>query len=354
MRPFSTKQANKVGLPPGTLLYVGAPKTERPIISVTRYNGDIMEEREDIGVENCCELPGEAAVTWVRVQGVHDMTVVETLGRHYGVHPLILEDILNTEQRPKIEDYEDCVFIVLKSLGMEPDGDKLVIEQVSIVFGFNYLISFQESGEDLFRGVRRRLGNPKGRFRRLGTDYLAYALMDLLVDQYFHLMGVFGRQIEELEEEVMSEIAQDTLSKIYGLKRKSLMLHKLIWPVRDMVSEVQRMENELFQDSTRVYLRDLYDHAVHTLETIEVSRELISELLSVYLSAASNRLNEVMKVLTIIATIFIPLSFIAGIYGMNFKYMPELDWKWGYFGVWTLIVGIGGTMLYFFKKRRWF
>jgi magnesium transporter len=291
-------------------------------------------------------------VSWVNVDGINQMALLKKLGDCFGIHPLVLEDIANTEQRPKAEEYEDYLFLVLKVLSPAPAG--ITREQISLVLGKNWLITFQEGLEgDPFGPVRTRLENGQGRIRGEGADYLAYSLIDVVVDNYFHVLEQVAESIEAIEEELIVAPTQRTLAEIYRLKRELLFIHKAVWPLREVVSSMIRRESPLVKDQTIIYLRDVYDHTIQVIETLETLREMLSGMLDIYLSSVSNRMNSIMKVLTIIATIFMPLTFIAGLYGMNFKYMPELEQHWGYPAVLMLMAVVTVGMLIFFRRKRW-
>jgi len=286
------------------------------------------------------------------------MDILEKLGACYGFHPLVLEDIL-TDQRPKIEDYDDYIFIVLKMLYYDEEGDevsddsKLDMDQVSIILGKNFIISFKEKDVDVFNPLRERLRMAKGKIRRQGADYLAYSMMDSIVDHYFVIMEKLGDRFEELEDAVVSNPEPGILPTIYNLKRDMLFLRKSVWPLREAISQMQRTDSPLVSEITKIYLRDVYDHTIQVIENIETFRDMSSSLLETYLSSLSNKLNEVIKLLTIISTIFIPLTFLAGLYGMNFKFMPELESAWGYPAVLALMVLVVVIMLTYFWRKRW-
>jgi len=294
-----------------------------------------------------------SGVTWLDVDGVHQNEILEAVGVHVNLHPLVIEDIHNTYQRPKVEDYEDYLYIVLKMISWDVDSTEIQAEQVSLILGQNYVLSFKEDPGDIFDSIRTRLQEGKGRIRKLGADYLAYSLLDQVVDNYFIVLENLGEQIEDLEEELVTNPDASTLQTIHHLKRELIFLRKSIWPLREAISSLERGESSLFQPETLVYLRDVYDHTIQVIDTIETFRDMVSGMLDIYLSSVSNHMNEVMKVLTIIATIFIPLTFIAGIYGMNFVNMPELQWPWGYFMVWGVMIIIFIGMLIFFKRKKW-
>lgn len=348
------KRSKKAGLPPGTLVHIGDKRAEEIKITLIDYDEVNFQEQEVKTVDQCIPFRETTTVTWINVEGVHQVEVIEKLGSCFGLHPLVLEDILNTDQRPKMEIYGDYVYIVLKMLyGSDPN--RLVeAEQVSLILGSNFVISLQEGKEgDVFNPVRERIRNSKGLIRKMGSDYLVYSLIDTIVDHYFLILERLGESVELLEEELVVDPSTPTLQKIQKFKNEMIVVRRMVWPLREVVSALGRRESPLIQETTEIYLRDVYDHIVQVIDTIEVYREMLSGMLDIYLSSISNRLNSVMKVLTIIATIFMPLTFIAGIYGMNFKYMPELEWRWGYPAVWLLVVVIGLLMLVFFKRKRW-
>ncbi len=349
------KRSAKAGLPPGTLIHIGEKKTEQPRITLIDYDERHFEEREIKTINECFPFKDKPTTTWINIDGIHQVELIETLGTHFEVHPLVLEDILNTEQRPKVEDFGTYIFVVLKMFyceGKEEDCE-IVAEQISLILGSNFVLSFQEAKRDVFNSVRDRLRSGKGRVRKLGPDYLAYALIDSIVDNYFVILEVLGERIELLEEELINEPSAGTLQDIHDLKRGLLFLRRSIWPLREVISALHRGEFPLIQATTLVYLRDVYDHVIQVIDTVETYRDMIAGMLDIYLSSVSNRMNEVMKVLTIIATIFIPLTFIVGVYGMNFAYMPELQTKWGYPMVWLVMIGIALFMVFYFRKKKW-
>jgi magnesium transporter len=278
---------------------------------------------------------------------------VEKIGTHFGIHPLIMEDILHTGQRPKGEDLGDYLFIVLKMIYHDEEKDEVIGEQLSLILGPNYVISFQEREGDVFNPIRERIRNAKGRIRKAGADYLAYVLVDAIVDHYFAILEELGGTIESLEEELVTNPRPETLQTIHTLKRELIFLRKSVWPLREVISGLEREESPLITEPTGIYLRDVYDHTIQVIDTIETYRDMVSGMLDIYLSSLSNRMNEVMKVLTMIATIFIPLTFIAGIYGMNFKFMPELEWHWGYPMALVVMLLIVGSMFIYFRRKKW-
>ena len=354
MPKLTKKRSQKAGLPPGTLIHIGEKKREEPKITILDYDEARFQEREVKSIEECFPFKEKPTVTWINVEGLHQVEVLERLGGCYGLHPLVLEDILNTDQRPKMEDYGEYIYIVLKMLNYDDKSGQIEAEQISLVLGQNFVLSFQEGKEgDVFGLLRERLRGAKGRIRKMGADYLAYSLIDSVVDHYFIILERLGERVEFLEEELVTEPTTKTLQEIYNLKREMIFLRKAVWPLREVISGLERGESSLIQQNTQIYFRDVYDHTIQVIDTIETFRDTVSGMLDIYLSSVSNRLNAVMKVLTIIATIFMPLTFLAGIYGMNFKYMPELEWRWGYPLVWMIMIAIGIFMLIYFRKKKW-
>ena len=346
------KGTKKVGLPPGTLVHIGEKKTEKIRIRLMDYDEHNLEEREIERIEDCFAFKESPSITWINIDGLHDTSIIERIGERFDIHPLVLEDILHTDQRPKVEDFENYLFIILKMLFTNEGSSMINTEQFSLILRSNLVITFQEREGDVFDPIRERLRKGKGRIRRMGSDYLAYALMDAIVDNYFIVLEMLGEQIESLEAELMKDPDQNTMRTIHNLKRELIMLRRSVWPLREVINRLERDETYLIQEKTTVFLRDVYDHTIHIIDSIETFRDMVSGMLDLYLSIISNRMNEVMKLLTLIATIFIPLTFIAGIYGMNFKHMPELDWNWGYPAVLVLMLVIGIIMVLWFKRKR--
>lgn len=359
MGRFIKKIGKKPGLPPGMLVHVGEKKEEKTKITLFDYEEDKFQEKVVSKIEECFPFKDLPTVTWINIDGLHEIDLIEKLGGHFKVHPLLLEDILNTGQRPKLEDFDDYIFLVLKMLYFDEREYRILAEQVSIILGPNYVISFQEREGDVFSGVRERIRNGKGRIRKMGPDYLAYTLVDAIVDHYFMILEKLGDEIEQLEDNLLTDPRTETMQDIHKLKREMIFLRRAVWPLREVVSAFERGESKLIAQSTKIFLRDVYDHTIQVIDSIESFRDMLSGLLDLYLSSISNRMNEVMKVLTIIATIFIPLTFIAGIYGMNFNpeaspwNMPELNWRYGYLATWVLMLGIGLTMAGYFKRKKW-
>jgi magnesium transporter len=351
---FIKRVSKTIGLSPGALVHIGKKKIEKVRIRLIDYDEKQLQEKEPKSVEEGFPFKDLPTVTWINIDGLHDIEVMEKIGKHFNLHPLVLEDILNTEQRPKIEDFDDYIFVVLKMLYCDESEDEIRAEQISIIVGSNFVLSFQERVGDIFNPLRDRIRNAKGRVRKMGPDYLAYCLVDAIVDNYFVVLEKLGEQIEGMEEELVTNPTPETLQRIHNLKREMIFLRKSVWPLREVVSRLERGESELIKDSTGIYLRDVYDHTIQVIDTIETYRDMLSGMLDIYLSSISNRMNQVMKVLTIIATIFIPLTFVAGIYGMNFEYMPELKWHWFYpKAFWLVMLGVAGVMLFYFRRKKW-
>ena len=353
MLKFIKKISQKAGSAPGTLVHIGERKTEKPRITVLDYDDVQLHEKQLESIEEAFPLKDSPTTTWLNIDGIHDVELVEKIGAHFNIHPLILEDIVNTGQRPKTDDFEAYNYFVLKMLYLDEQSDEVRSEQVSLVLGNNFLISFQETEGDVLAHVRDRIRKGKRRIRKNGCDYLAYALIDAIVDHYFVILETIGATIESLEEDLLAEPTPETLQSIHELKRELIYMRKQVWPLREMINTVIRGELSLVREQTIVFFKDVYDHTIQIVDTIESYRDLLSSMLDLYLSTISNRMNEVMKVLTIIATIFIPITFVAGIYGMNFKYMPELEWKWGYPAVWSIVGGIVLGMIVFFRRKKW-
>lgn len=355
---MATNHKNKrfsksAGLAPGTLIHVGERMLSNVRITLFDYDEEHFIEKQVVSVEECFEYKKTPSISWINIDGLHEVSVIETVGNRFEIHPLILEDILNTAQRPKFEDMEKNVFVVLKMLRFDEDGKKIISEQVSFVLMHNCVVSFQENIGDVFEPVRDRIRNSKGRIRKMGADYLMYAMLDAVVDNYFTILEKLDEKIESLEEQLIGNPTEKTLEEIHSLKRELIYLRKSVWPLRELINGMERSESKLITKTTGVYLRDVYDHTIQVIDTVEGFRDMVGGILDVYLSSISNRMNAVMKVLTIIATIFIPLTFIAGIYGMNFKYMPELEWRWGYLGVLGLMTAMGIGMVIYFKRKKW-
>lgn len=351
-RIFRSRSA-KEGLPPGTLIHIGEPRADAPQVTLFEY-GDwgIREQAFDTN-ESALPRHREDGVTWVDVEGVHQVETIRSLGECHNLHPLVLEDIVSTVQRPKVEDYDDYLFIVVRMLLPLEHGD-FTAEQVSMVLGKGYLFTFQEGIRgDAFDKVRERIRTGKGKIRSMGADYLAYTLLDAIIDRYFTVLEGFGERLTMLEEDVSLHPQPKVLVQLNELKKEAIYLRKTVWPLREVLSFLERDDTDLISDSTRIYLRDVHDHTVQAIDSVETYRDLLAGMLDLYLSSLSNRTNEIMKFLTVIGTIFMPLTFIVGLYGMNFKHMPELEWHYGYYLVLLIMTILSLAMVGYFRRRKW-
>ncbi len=346
------KRTQKAGLPPGSLVYTGEKVDTQVSITLVEYDEQQFQEKEIASFEECLLLKDKPGVTWIKVDGLQAVENLQKLGDCFNLHPLVLEDILNTDQRPKIEDFDDYIYIVLKMIDYS-ENDELNSEQISLILGSNFLISFQENNAAIFAPVLERLRTSKGRIRKSGADYLAYTLMDLIVDNYFVVLEKLGEAIEFMEEVVVKRATPETLQDIHRFKFDMIMLRKSVWPLREVIGRLDRRESDLIQEATGIYFKDVYDHTIVAIDNIETYRDILSGMLDIYLSSISNRLNAVMKVLTVIATIFMPLTFLAGVWGMNFKHMPELEWVWGYPAALGLMLTIALSMVIYFHQKKW-
>lgn len=354
MTTQAKRRTRKAGLPPGSLVFLGEQRVDKSTLTVIDYNESTVRETQMDDPEACRQFISDNTVTWINVTGLHDTALFARIGDVFKVHPLILEDILNTGQRPRFEDHGDLAFCVLKMLYRGKDGKgEIVAEQVSMLLGRGFLLTFQEVEGDVFGLIRDRIRTGKGRVRKMGCDYLAYALLDAIVDHYFVLLEDVGDKIEEMEAAVVDDPRPETVHAIHQVKREMIFMRKNLWPLRELVHGLEESESELISESLAPYLRDVYEHTFQVIDTVETWRDMISSAMDIYMSSVSNRMNEVMKVLTVIATIFIPLTFIAGVYGMNFEHMPELKWRMGYAFAWSVMIAVGIGMTIFFKRKRW-
>ncbi len=352
MLHFNKKTSKKVGLAPGTLVHIGEKKIDRARLRLIDYDPEHLQEKELKSVDECLEIKDSPTVSWINIDGLHNIDIIEKIGRNFSIHPLVLEDIVHTGQRPKLEEVEGILFIVVKMLSVDKKQE-IISEQLSLILGPDLVISFQEQVGDVFEGVRERIRHGKGRIRKMGADYLCYALLDAMVDNYFVVLEGIGEKIEDLEEELVTDPTPKTLHEIHKLRGDMIYLRRSVWPLREVIGSLSRGDFTQISEDARIFYRDIYDHTIQVMDTVETCRDIISGMLDMYLSSISNKMNEVMKVLTIIATIFIPITFVAGVYGMNFKFMPELEWQWGYLAVWAVIISVAAAMLVYFKKKNW-
>jgi magnesium transporter len=344
----------KIGLAPGSLIHVGEQKMERPVFSYLDYSEDFFKSETDVSLKSCLQLKNQPTVSWINLDGVHDINQVDAIGKAFDLHSLTLEDILNTNHPPKFEEFENSALVIMKMFFFDEQSHQVQAEQISLVLTAENVLTFQEQSGDVFNEVRLRLERKSGRIRQRGPDYLAYALLDSVVDSYFHVLEKIGERLDYLETELISRPTQELLQQVHQLKGQLIYLRRVVWPMRELIGSLMHSESPLIADSTNIFLRDLYDHGVQALDTVENFRDTASGLVDLYVSSVSQRMNEVMQVLTIMASIFIPLTFIAGIYGMNFELMPELKWHYGYPMVWGLMVACVAGMLWFFKRKKWF
>jgi len=347
-------RGSKTGMAPGTMVFVGERKCEHTRVDILDYNAEQLSETQDAELSQCFEQAlAENSVTWININGIHDVALIQSLGQHFGLHPMTLEDLVNTTQRPKVEEFGHYLLIVMKMMEFELSSASVSIEHISLIVGQNLVLSFLEDEGDVFDSLRERIRQGKGHIRHLKSDYLAYALMDTVVDHYFRAIEQIGDRIEEIDDKILENPSQNDIQDIHYLKRDVLSLRKAAWPCRELISAIEKGTSPVLTASTRVYWRDLYDHSIQVIDMVETYRDILGGMHDTYLSSLSNRMNEVMKTLTIISSVFIPLTFIAGVYGMNFVNMPELRWRLGYHGVLVVMLTIGVCLVIFFRRKRW-
>lgn len=346
-----TRKANSR---PGLPLYTGDKLTLKPQVRVLSYSGQYCQQKSGTDLDDCLSVITENASTWVHVEGLHDIALMKRIAKQYQLHPLTLEDILNVEQRPKIEEFDNYIFITLKILQLGDDKRSFLTKNLSLVLGSDFVLSFQDDQSPIFDLIRERIiNNPDILLRKKGSDYLVYRLIDTVIDQYFFVLEELGEQLEKIEELIIADPTKQNARTLYNLKKQMLSVRKVIWPVREVLNHLMNTEETLISAYTKVYLRDVHDHAAQAMDIVETFREMLTNMLDIYLSYLSYRMNEIMKVLTIITTIFIPISFIASIYGMNFVNMPELHHKWSYPIVLALMAAVAGFMLYYYRRKKW-
>jgi magnesium transporter len=349
------QKKSKTGLPPGTIVYTGDKEEKEPIhLTLVKYDEKNFEKKELKNIEEFFQFRDNKKINWLIVQGIHNTKIIEELGEKINIHPIIMEDIANVFERIKIEVFDDILFILLKCFKYSTENlIRLSEKQISILLHEKTVIVFLEDKIEFLKPVLNRLQSNFGRIRKLESDYLFYSLIDVIIDKYFSILEIFGERIEDIEEELVENPTKDTLFKIQHVKRDMIHIRKIIFPMRETINSIIRGDSPLIKEETNIYFRDAYDHIIRVIETLESYRDMVSGLLDIYLSSVSNKMNEVMKVLTIIATIFIPLTFIAGVYGMNFLYMPEIAWKYSYLVVWIVMIIIAILMMIYFRKRKW-
>jgi len=351
---YLLKRKSKLGMPPGSLVFTGTQKMDSPEITVIQYNENIWTEKKLQNVSEVLKIFNSfAGVTWLNVDGLHDADLVEKLNTHLDIHRLSMEDILSVGQRTKLEEYANYVHVVLRMFDADTKDETIDGEQLSFLLKGNVLLSFQERKGDVFDIIRTRIREDKGIIRKKNADYLLYALLDTVVDHYFLTLENFSEKIEELEFALLENPDKETLNAIYQLRRESLSLRRCVYPLREMINRFEKLEEPIINKETKLYIRDLYDHTIQIIETVEVFREMVIGLLELYMNSVSNKLNEIMKVLTIMSSIFIPLTFVVGVYGMNFDNMPILHYKYGYYAVWVIMALIFVAMVVYFKRKKW-
>lgn len=352
MARFLKNKSASLGKAPGSAVFIGTQKTEQITMRIFEYSSDMLDESVPESLDDLLPTLENENVSWININGLHDADFIRNVGEAFGIHPLVIEDILYTGQRPKIEAYDDYIFTVVKMMHID-DKKRVVNEQLSMVLGRNFLLTFQELPGDVFDPVRMRIRNHKGRVRECGNDYLAYALIDIVVENYLAIIEQLGEKIEDIEEQIFDNFDKSILSSINSYKREMNYLRKTIRPVRDSLQKLTAMETELISNNTAPYLNDLLDLSTQARDIIDTYREMLSDNLDIYNSEVNNRLNEIMKILTIFSAVFIPLTFIAGIYGTNFEYLPELKYRYSYFIFWGVLVGVAIAMISFFKRKKW-
>lgn len=358
MSKFFRSRTHKIGLPPGALNQSALIQSEKELsekitITLVDFDGTHVTENCRASIKDCLIHLERPSVTWINIHGIYDTQVVEALGRHFGLHPLMLEDIVTTGQRSKLDDYKDSIYIVLRLLKYNQEKQDVEDEQVSLILGHNYVISFEESPQDVFDPVRERIRKKNSRVTQRGADYLCYALMDCIIDHSFIILEKVDDELEKVEQRLLQNYSQSLLRDIQHVKREIILLRKSVWPLREVINQFRRLETPLIKDTTKLYMQDVYDHTIQVIDTIESFRDVSSGLLDIYLSNINLRMNEIMKVLTVVATIFVPLTFVASVYGMNFDNMPELHHPYGYFIVLGFMLVIALIMLYFFRRKKW-
>ena len=354
MRRKKHKQKSKLGLAPGSLVFTGMQKMAQVDITVIQYAEEKYEENKPKNIAEVITLINSFhGVTWINIDGLHDEKSIEEICSYLAIHKLSMEDILSVGQRPKLEEYSDYLQAVIKILSIDSTEDTIEYEQLSFILKNNVIVTFQEKTGDVFDSVRNRIKEGKGTVRKRNADYLLYALLDLVIDHYFTILDSFSEKLEDLETELLDNPDKSTLNKLHGLRRETMLLRRTIYPLREMVAKFEKLEEPIINNDIKVFIRDLYDHTVKVIETIDVLRDMTAGLLDLYMNSTSNKMNEIMKVLTIMSAIFIPMTFIAGVYGMNFANMPELAYKNGYFIVLGIMFLVLIGMLIFLKRKKW-
>ena len=350
---FYKRKKKTLGLAPGSLIHIGDKKTDEAILTIIRFDIDQISETTIKSSDEWPLFEENPGVTWINTEGLHQVDIVEKIGKQFCIHPLTLEDILDTDHRPKVEDFENHIFVMMKILAYDTRKEEILSEQISFILLKNTLLTFQERASDIFDPVQNRLHRTNSRIRQFGADFLLYSLMDIVVDNYFLVLEQIGAKIQEIEETLTDQPAQETLHTIHHLHREMLALRNAIMPLREVVLHLSRCDSTLLNNQSISYFQDIYDHTIQIIDMLENYRDIVNGIKDMYFSAVSTHLNSIMMVLTVIATIFIPLTFLVGVYGMNFEHMPELHWRWAYPVLWLVMISTAGGMLYVFKKNKW-
>jgi magnesium transporter len=348
------KISKKINSPPGTITFLEEPKISEVSVYLIDYGEENLKEIEITDIDEINKYKDSNSVTWIKIVGLSDLELLQKIGIKFKLHPLVLEDICHTTHRPKLDEYDKYLFLIARSLRYLTDKEQVLTEQVSMIVGSNYVITFQEHDDHLFDNIINRIKSAKGRIRKRGADFLTYAILDALVDHYLIILEKLGDDIEVIQSKLISKPNKELFQVVHQLREEILVVRKAIFPLREIIKQLQNEEISFMREETAPFLRDVHDHMILALESIDEFRETVRTMFDLYFSSLSNQMNDVMRVLTIIATIFIPLTFIAGIYGMNFKFMPELDWRGGYFTAVGVMSAIAIVMLIYFKKKKWF
>lgn len=355
----NNRKSRRSGMQPGSLIYVGDEQAQHTKISMVGYDETNINATAITTAQEAIKEKDKSSILWLDITGLKDVDIISQVTNAYGLHPLITEDLLNTEQLPKLDIFENHIFVIIRVYFYDSKNNKLKYDQISLILGKNFVITIQERESTVFDAVKERLKNPQNLIRKKGADYLFHALLDVGIDTYYQVLESMGDVIEEIEEKIIVNARPDTMKRIHTLKRSIIFLRKSVWPLREIINGLHHKASPLIQDGTQPYLKDIYDHTIQVIDTVETYRDLLSGMMEIYISSINTKLNEVMKVLTVFATIFIPLTFISSLYGMNFDTtvspfnMPELNWRYGYVGVLGVMLGVVIAMLMFFRRRKW-
>lgn len=350
-----TRYGSKAGLAPGTPAYLGRERLFSSRIDLIEYSEKNLKIQHDLPPDaiRSDNKEQDGQVTWINITGVHQPEFIENIGKKLSLHSLVIEDIVHTEQRPKLDDYDEYLYMVVRMIDLNDQSQHISTEQLSIIVKGNTLVSFIEDEGDIFDPLRDRIKKGNIKLCKSGTDYLLYSMLDMIVDHYFLVLEKIGDRLEEIEFEILDNSFSGSIEKVHQIKRELIFLRKSIWPMREVIGLLSKSDNKFLKGNTDLYIRDVYDHCVHAIDTLETYRDLTSGMMDVYLSSMSNKMNNVMKTLTVIATIFIPLTFIVGVYGMNFD-MPEYHLEWSYPALWLIILSVTGGMIWYFRRKNWF